>query len=261
MMTYKNYNRYEKYDVMMNYHGLKCIEQKLSQEECCSLVKKNIVQSMPVIIGTDIYQCSWNRYYQQKHNEHFLLVTDYQNGLFTCLDTYVSNNTYTFSWDEIALQSMLCSTFEIKESQEDLEGIFKVIRNYLLRYEEELNSSEINAQSLSEGIMEHCDFNDEYDITMHEPIRQIKIHEDRRYCYLEMIQKIEHQFNINLSSIQSYLLDIISVLKDMKRTTLVHILSTNRKQKDIHTYIQKIIDLDKIMVSHMKNIVNDTVGD
>lgn len=261
MIGYKNYSRQEKYEELEKIHGLRCHEYKYSSMECGLLVENNLMKGIPTIIETDIYQCPWNRYYQQQHNQHFLLITGYQDGQFTCLDTYVSADTYSFTWEEIALPFMVCTTFETKEPHENLKEIFTVIIKYLLRYEKELSGQTLNAQSLSKGIMDRYDLDTEYDIAMHEPIRQIKIHEDGRCCYLEMIQKIQQQFDIDLSVVQSYLTDTINILRKIKRIALVYILSTNREQKDINTYIQNIIDIDRSMIGQMKNIIYKVIGD
>lgn len=63
--------------------------------------KQTIIESLkknePVLVHFDSYFCKWSYNYLKYHYDHFFIITDYDNGNYTCVDSFFLDEADTLS--------------------------------------------------------------------------------------------------------------------------------------------------------------------
>ncbi len=85
----------ECYDFIKQVTGLSL--QVINTKEYRKTVNKFIENKKPVLVHFDSYYCPWGYNYLKYHYDHFFIITGYDKGNYTCVDS--------FHLDEVALLS------------------------------------------------------------------------------------------------------------------------------------------------------------
>ncbi len=262
MLTYTNYHRYDVYDIMDKYHGLHCEEHAFEcKDALLTFIKQQISQGTPVVLETDIYNCPWNKFYHTNHNQHFILLTEYDNGTLYCLDPYYGTETFTFEFDTFTFNTYSCCRVIATVSDENAKLYIQTLLYFLRNYQQELSYVTISAEKFASTIDLEYIIKSEYDFYNILSVKNIKTSADRRECYIFALEQVEDKTQMDISEPIQLLKDNIKRTKDVQAFILKCIINhDNRHRNKILQMIMEIIARDAQFVNQLIKIFSAYQG-
>jgi hypothetical protein len=85
------------YDYIRQTTGLTLAVMKTDSYK--ETVNKLLEMQKLVLVHFDSYFCQWNYNYLKYHYDHFFIITDYKDGIYTCVDSFYLDETAELSDD------------------------------------------------------------------------------------------------------------------------------------------------------------------
>ncbi len=118
--------------------GIKPIwHMNVNCQEFLSIIKRELIEGHPVLMGIDIYSCYWHKFFNNYHFLHFCLITGMDKEGLICIDDTLENcdgmynlkekvNRIHISFEQYKKYSSCFATFVFKEPKKNLE-VSKII--------------------------------------------------------------------------------------------------------------------------------------
>ncbi|MDR2410641.1 MAG: hypothetical protein LBE13_21365 [Bacteroidales bacterium] len=269
--TYKNKTIGEKispgygkarFDNYESFHGIKIYDYQLqSPNELIKFVSQNI-QSSPVMIDFDTYNCPWNKLYKRKHLFHRLLILDeFKNDGFFCID-HKTNDPVLLNINELENWNKRASTFCVKPIYVIENDYFNQLSNHcrhivdsnMLNNLKNFTSDINNIQDYSSEIK---DSKDALDVSLLINTQRLS---NQRLCFKEYL---EYLYSLNiLPELDRDYIEIFTLLSskyNILQFSFAKDIAQNKKRKKT-TLLEEIFLLESSAVDKLINICESIKG-
>lgn len=233
-------------EYILRFH---CIElQRYLFESKWSMIKsikQLLSEGSNLLLYTDVYYCSWNVLFLQSHISHVILIVGYDNKNFICLDPYFTQELLFISEDSEVFCKWSYKEIKIlKEEATDVNSSIKVLK-YNINKQDIQKSLRNFANDISKiDILKELENGSNiYNIPL---IRKIKIIEDKRMSYLELLNAIKINFSYDLEKVEKNLLDSVHNWNRLRMLLFKSFITQNigPKQNDIIKLIYLLLELE-----------------
>lgn len=94
-------------------------------------IVKSLMQNKPVLLHYDSYYCPWSYNYLKYHYDHFFIIIGYDNGNYTCVDSFFLDEADTLSEKLFDQGAMHIIDHQYKNSATNVDNIISLVKDSL----------------------------------------------------------------------------------------------------------------------------------
>jgi len=208
---------------------------------------------------TDVYYCNWNVLYNRQHIDHKILITSYENSVIGCIDPYFTQELLMIYADnplliwnklssfrihspksikiKVKIQALLVFLYQYRKNHQKTLS-FKLFTQDIIRMDLELEKG--NASTL-------------YDIPI---IRKLKLLEDNRYCYREMLAALEQRYGISFSRLNLKIEQLCLKWHELRMILLKCFLIKSVKVKQ-EAIIKSLDEIEQFEIDVLNHLISE----
>lgn len=232
-------------------------------KDITSFIKTEITMKNSIIqLYTDVFYCPWNRLYKKRHIDHLIIITGYQNGKFSCLDPYFTEEVVTIETDNDIFGLKFCYVVRPINTKTSLNSKKKLryLLYFLDAYENNMYEPTIseNFLLLKESLSDidiPFEIGGEFNIYDIPIARALKVLEDNRLSYYELLTNLEKIYICDFNQQKRELLELQQYYKKLRALMLKCFIRQDFKNRMqmIHEFVDEISYREIDLVVQLKN--------
>ncbi|WP_024833774.1 hypothetical protein [Ruminiclostridium josui] len=109
---------------------------------------KSLEKNKPVLVHYDSYFCPWSYNFKKYHYDHFFIVIDYDNGNYTCVDSFFLDETDKLSEELFDKGFMHIIDHEYHKNNTDTTKIINIVKDTMQANTKMLDQSKMFKEML-----------------------------------------------------------------------------------------------------------------
>ncbi|GHU38937.1 hypothetical protein FACS1894105_13350 [Clostridia bacterium] len=250
--------RRRKNNSLLTFHGIYTEDYK-KETLSADIIKQYIINGVPLLIFSDLFNCNWNEAYQKYHFNHYYILIGYDgNEQFVCIDPYITERRIKCSLSELLANMTNYRIVRFTDIHaSDTEYYDELISDYT--YFVEKNTPQ-QIEKFAEGISNEFDldkelFGYEKDLFAVPLVDNLKILSTKRKGYSNMLRYIGNCLNPQFNDYGEQAESIAKEWGEI-RLQLLKMMLKNRVTKDnllsVASAIRKLASLEEKMMYSIK---------